>query len=676
MQRISILCLLLLFNIQQSIASIDTTDHSIEVQDVVVTAQYAPQSAARSLHKINIITREQIELSAAQNLRDVLRNELNIRLSQDNILGSSMSMQGISGENVKILIDGVPIIGRQDGNIDLSQINLNNIDRIEIVEGPLSVNYGTNALAGVINLITRKGIDAKFNSSLHSYFESIGQYNFSLNTAFQHKKNQFQVSVGSNYFDGWNDGEKLRFDNQPRYADSTRFMQWKPKEQKFADWQYIRTERDWKWIYKGAAFHEKITNAGKPRAPYNETAFDDYYYTKRIDHSLQTERKTLNYRFNAIIAFNKYTRVKNTYFKDLTTLNQQLTSNVDDQDTSDLFLINSRASLSTNFDDKKINLEIGYDINIEQASGARIENEKQSIADFAVFMSSEYKALPSLTIKPAVRYAYNTDYKAPLTPSVHIKYQISQRIALRSSYAKGFRSPSLKELYFYFVDINHNIVGNKNLLAEYSDNYIIALGYTLPKSNFVLKLEPSLFYNNIQNLISLAQKSGTEYTYFNVGEFKTKGIQLNNTLSFNQLKINLGYSYIGRYNIISKSSSIDEFSYSSELKFNTQYEFEKQNIIIALFYKYSGKLPQYIINDNTGQPERGYIDDYHTMDLSLTKYFFSKSMQIGVGAKNIFNVKNINSFSSTGAHSSGGSSIPMSMGRTYFIKLDYTFLKR
>ena len=67
-----------------------------------------------------------------------------------------MSVQGLSGENVKILIDGVPVVGRLNGNVDLSQINLTNIERVEIVEGPLSVNYGTNALAGTINLITKK----------------------------------------------------------------------------------------------------------------------------------------------------------------------------------------------------------------------------------------------------------------------------------------------------------------------------------------------------------------------------------------------------------------------------------------------------------------------------------------------------------------------------------------
>ncbi|MEL6132646.1 MAG: TonB-dependent receptor plug domain-containing protein, partial [Bacteroidota bacterium] len=124
------------------------------VDSVVITGQYTPQSLDQAIHPIRTISAEKIERMAAVNLGDVLENELNIRLSQDNILGQSLSIQGLSGENVKILIDGVPVIGRQNGNIDLGQLNLLGIERIEVVEGPLSVNYGTQALAGTINLIT------------------------------------------------------------------------------------------------------------------------------------------------------------------------------------------------------------------------------------------------------------------------------------------------------------------------------------------------------------------------------------------------------------------------------------------------------------------------------------------------------------------------------------------
>ena len=122
-----------------------------------------------------------------------------------------MSIQGLSGQNIKILIDNVPVIGRLGGNIDLGHINLSNIERIEIVEGPLSVNYGTDALAGTINLITSKTLTQNQSLKLSSYYESVGKYNFTSNYMKKIGTNNFSILVGRNYFDGWSKSEKFTF---------------------------------------------------------------------------------------------------------------------------------------------------------------------------------------------------------------------------------------------------------------------------------------------------------------------------------------------------------------------------------------------------------------------------------------------------------------------------------
>ena len=149
------------------------------LDEVVITAQYEPVPKNESINAIRTISANEIEERAAVNLNDVLRKELFFRVGQDNILGSQLSMQGISGENVKIMIDGVPVVGRLNGNIDLTQLNLNNIERIEIVEGPLAVNYGSNALAGTINLITKTAKTNETAASAEFFTESIGHFNFS-----------------------------------------------------------------------------------------------------------------------------------------------------------------------------------------------------------------------------------------------------------------------------------------------------------------------------------------------------------------------------------------------------------------------------------------------------------------------------------------------------------------
>jgi outer membrane receptor for ferrienterochelin and colicins len=127
----------------------------LNMSEVVVTAQLIPERADKSIYKINVINSRQIELKAATNLTDLLSTESNMRISQGGILGSSLSLQGLSGENVKFLVDGVPVVGRLNGNIDLNQLNLYNVDHVEIIEGPMSVIYGSNAIAGVVNIITK-----------------------------------------------------------------------------------------------------------------------------------------------------------------------------------------------------------------------------------------------------------------------------------------------------------------------------------------------------------------------------------------------------------------------------------------------------------------------------------------------------------------------------------------
>ncbi|MEM6379407.1 MAG: TonB-dependent receptor plug domain-containing protein, partial [Bacteroidota bacterium] len=138
------------------VSKLDSIGMSLDIPEVVVTAQYAPTDSRNAVQNIRTIKRLAIEQQGANNLEQLLQQDVNIRIRQDLLLGSSMSLLGIGGENIKIMIDGVPVVGRLDGNIDISQINLNNIERIEIVEGPMAVSYGTDALGGVINLITKK----------------------------------------------------------------------------------------------------------------------------------------------------------------------------------------------------------------------------------------------------------------------------------------------------------------------------------------------------------------------------------------------------------------------------------------------------------------------------------------------------------------------------------------
>lgn len=660
----------------KALGAIVLKPNSLKLNEVVVTGQYEPTLAEKSVQKIKVIDAKKIEAMGAANLKDVLLNEMNIRITQDNVLGAGMQLDCIGGENVKILLDGVPVIGRMNGNIDLSQINVNNVERIEIVEGPMSVQYGTNALAGTINLITKKIFKNKYGLSISPYYESIGTYNVSATADASFKKSSLSVSGGRNFFDGWNPGDQPFTYEKEHMADTTRYQQWKSKEQYFASLSYTYSFKRLNLGYSSSYFKEKILNRGMPRAPYYETAFDDHYYTTRFDNSISLAGKLSgNWNVNSNNAYNYYNRTKNTFYRDLTTLAQVITENPSDQDTTAFSLLMSRTSFSRTKDSAMFNFEFGYDINYESALGKRIENKIQYMGDFALFATTEFRPVRQLIIKPGLRYTYNTTYRSPLVPSVNLKYELNDKNAIRANYGRGFRAPALKELYFYFVDINHNITGNLSLEAEQSNNFSLSFSSKAEIKSATLRSDIAIYYNDIKNLITLAQVNSVEYSYVNVGRFKTMGAGINENLDIKNFRINIGYAYSGRYNELSETKEVQPFSYSSELNASSGYYFEKIKTTLSLFYKYNGRLPGYALNEND-EVIQTYLSDYHLFDLSISKTLFSERLVIALGCKNIFDVKNLQAnYASAGAHSSSASSVAFGTGRNYFIKLTFKLWK-
>ena len=137
--------------------NIEVKEDINQLEEVVVTGQFSPQSMKNSLYKVRSVNSDQIRQKAPLDVQSLLNTEIGIRLSNDMALGETdFELMGMSGNNVKILMDGIPMIDRGSTKQSLSQLDVNRIERVEIVEGPMSVVYGTDALAGVINIITKK----------------------------------------------------------------------------------------------------------------------------------------------------------------------------------------------------------------------------------------------------------------------------------------------------------------------------------------------------------------------------------------------------------------------------------------------------------------------------------------------------------------------------------------
>ncbi len=644
--------------------------------EVVVTGQYTPRSISESVHNIKVIDKKKMEMMGAVTLDDVLYNELFIRLSQDNILGAGMSLQGVSGENVKILRDGVPVIGRMNGNIDLSQLNLSDIERIEIIEGPLSVTYGTNALGGTINLISKKAKKQLTSGGAQFFTDNTGNYNANVNFQTSVRNQSFTANAYRNFFDGWSPGENDYFDFRKQIADTNRWKQWKPREQYGVEGGYTYQLKKWNLGFRSGLFTETILNRGLPSSPYYEKAFDDKYFTKRFDNSVQFGYRGDNERsFNGFVAYNQYTRHKNTFVRDLTTLSELLTPTQGDQDTTQFFLINSRATYSAKLNDW-FKYEWGYDINIETASGERIDQDFRKQNDYATFASAEIQPIKSLTVRPALRYSYNTRYDVPLIPSLNVKYNVGG-FDLRASAARGFRAPTLKELFFYFVDINHNIIGNRDLKSEDSWYYSLQATRKLDFSKGNVRLTAGVFTNHITNLISLAQINNLEYSYINVGKYSARGGNLEGVLQLGNLETTLGASWTGRYNQLSEYfENTEKYFYTPEMRWNISYNWIKQQMTFSSFLKYQGKLQGYSLQSDNSVGLT-FINPYTTWDISVSKKCWKQRMTTTAGIRNLLDVTNVTSVSGgDGVHSGTSYNVPVSTGRMFFVSWSFHLSKQ
>src|SRR5262245_7629628 len=106
------------------------------LDEVVITGQFSPQSIKNSVYRVRVIKKEQIQLRGATDITGVLNNELGIRFNTDYTLGETdIAIMGMSGQNVKVLLDGIPLIDRGSTKQSLSQVDINTIERIELVEG-------------------------------------------------------------------------------------------------------------------------------------------------------------------------------------------------------------------------------------------------------------------------------------------------------------------------------------------------------------------------------------------------------------------------------------------------------------------------------------------------------------------------------------------------------------
>lgn len=632
------------------------------LNEVVVTDIHSKRSYTNTVLNISKINKQQIEQMGAVDLKDALSFQNNIRLSRDNAIGSSgLSLMGMSGDNVKILIDGVPVIGRLFNQLDLEQFNLENLKQIEIVKGPMSVIYGSNALAGSINLITNNSIE-KTRFNLNANYESDGQYNSTGTFSNVYGNHFVTLSGGRTMFTGWSQ------------QNSTRTFDWIPKEQYTGRLQYSYKHDDAKINFRTEALRSKLIDRGLPLLPYEESAIDQQYVNYRFDNSLSYENRIGNSSIQLIAGNNNFKRVKNKYLKDLTTLEQQIVPGKTDQDTQTFNASVFRLIFGPDQDKTRgIETLFGLDGNYEIGTGNRIKNTTQSQYDIAFFGSAEKQLTSFLLLRAGVRYAYNSAFDAPLLYSLQSKINLPHSQLVKFSYGRGFRAPSLKELYLDFNDSSHEVFGNSSLNAESSHSYTFTYIKYMKYKNVQLSSSIDAFYNDVQDKIELIVTGPIQAQYGNIGAYKSIGGGFNQTIKSKQIKVNCSFNYTGIYNGIDGQKN--EFYFSPQWTLNPNYALLNSNLTLGLYINYLGAVNRVFAGEDGTDLNIQQQDAYTMTDATLHKLWLNKRLKTTLGVRNLLGVINVNATNTEVAHTSSASFVSISPGRTYFLTVRYELFK-
>lgn len=661
-----------------------------QLNEVVVTAQFGQQSLKNSVYNVRVINAEKIRLRGATSIQQVLNTEFGFRFSNDLTLGTTdVELMGMSGRNIKILLDGVPMVDRSDSRESLNQIDINTVERIEIVEGPVSVVYGTDALAGVINIITKNAGKSLLTVSARVQDETAGNeygalsgkgvHNQNISANWQKKGWSALAGFSHNDFAGWNLASKTATIAEVNALSN----RWKPKEQFLGNTKVGYSNADFNVWYRLDGLKETIDNRGGMN-PNNYKGEFQTYTTNRYTQQIHSEWRASNkLQLTAIAGYTDLKRATRSVIHDFSTNTEILSTDAGKQDIAKFKATIFRAT-AIYAPLKTIAIQPGFEFNRDVASGARIKGTPV-INDYAFFVSSELKAAKGINIRPGLRFVKNSVYQAPtVIPSLNTKFNLNNALDLRVAYARGFRAPALRELYYDFFDASHSIMGNENLKAEESNSFNGSLAWTgIKRSEFQFRSTLSGFYNLFKNRIDYGVDAANPSitTLINVSKYKTTGATLDNTLILKNFIANIGFAYIGRFNSLGENQSaltLPEFVWSEELTTNLSYTIPKFNGNISLFYKYAGARPSYQLSTTNGVQTAKLVKvgGFSWTDLMLNKNIY-KYLTLNAGVKNLFDVTQLinTSTASGGAHSTGGASVPYSYGRSYVLGLTFNWNK-
>ncbi len=676
-----------------------------KLKEVVITGQYDKQSLDKSVFEVKVISRKTIDQLAANNLADVLNQSLNINIMPNPSTGKSgVELFGLDSQYFKILVDGIPLINDEGlgNNTDLTQINLDDIEQVEIVEGAMGVQYGSNAVSGIINIITKKSSDYKWQITPYLQEETIGdEYGW-----FDRGRHIQSLRIGHNFNDKFYANATYTRNNfaglfghregrNHQLNDGRRGHEWSPKLQNNAKSLFRYHTNEFTAFYRFEYFDELTkrynpevrTNLNPATQTTNPTSSDEEFYSERFYHHISLNGKVFEKaNYQASFSYQEQNRNVENYTYRIKTKEELNNQHFEYESRRGLY---SRGSLNNMYKNNWFSSQLGYEVsNINGyssflAGDYNADNIERRLESYDVFTSAEFEISDKFSLRPGFRAMFSSKFDTQGSYTLSTVYRLDNGYSLRANLGSSPRNPNYDELFTYFVDVNHDVQGNPEINPERGNSAFLHLKKTFWFDDYNWKMNSKLsgWFLSVEDRIelSIVNQSPLAYKYLNIDSFKNWGLSYTSNISIKNLNLGAGISFSGESKELNSQTDYnDDYLYGFQLNGNLSYSIPKWNAIFSVFVKHNGPEYQFFQNQNEeGETVfiRGKRDAYSWLDVTAKRRFLNQNLEVTLGARNILDVTNITTIGGgggDGVHSdSPGNSVLLGYGRSYFLKLLY-----
>lgn len=510
--------------------TISLTASVFRLNEVVVTGSLHKHLLKDTPVITEIISRDDIARVGSSDLADVMRVQTGIELSTGIGQTQGVRLLGLNKNQVLVLVDGERITGKVDDATDISQIAVNTIEKIEVVKGPLSSIYGSDALGGVINIITKRPQNAP---ALHAgtTFGTYGRQDYELAAAHAFADvfgDQRGLSVSATA--GWNRFDGVDYDltdyKSEMPSSNRRNLNLKASanvtEQLSVDLKTDLYKDEIRWLPGGTRYLYLTDRGSNTKVSASGTA--NYIVSPSLDAKVSAFFSTNTHGSSEATNYGFTVRSSETKEE-----------------------IQTYRAMATMTPYGTSVLSLGLESTIEAVSSERLATGSSRFINNIAFGEDEW-TLSSVTLAIGGRYSNNSVYGSFFAPRVSMQWRVSDNATVRSSYGRGFRAPSSNELFIDYVNagVGYMVVGTPTLRPETSNGFNAGFDYS---RDDLVWIRANVYYNDVANLINYFQLPTDStrrvvFTYQNIASAVTKGIDVDIDIHpWNKLTLSVGYNY-------------------------------------------------------------------------------------------------------------------------------------